>query len=831
MVLFCLLSCSAYGQLEARLQQLRQNDDLSGWLYERMAYVAGDPSNRIAVLMNSEKEAWRSIRTDEDYLAWLDLLVNQGYYQLYTGNILLSIQCYEKAYAFYKQTLPDPYDAADHILKPLGNNYTRLGDYESALYIQEQLLSLALTKKDNDLIAAAYANMAVLRRSQGERSQAAQLAQMGLKYARGAVSGLLLNTLSEVTSTDSAKQLNALAIRLLKDNDYWLESAYVQAGQIADNPDAAVQYYKLALNLLKDGRQREKANVHTLIGKALLGLHQWEQARQQYLLALKMLLPRMKSSPEEYQLYGDYVLQDALEGLANAYHGLGQLTEALNTIDLCFAAAAKLRSEFAGKDSRSLQQQENRRRVELAMDISYSLYLRTHDKQYANRMLQYAEQGKAQWLLDEIRRNISYAAMRGKDTLFRRMQQVEQAIAYYKSENTGSKETVSSLEYEMSGLQRKLQKRYPALQSNRVTGSLLQQLPDNMIVIACFAGEKKWFFLEGDKTGIKDIRIIDTMYAGCRNFVQHYFREGPSAMINNPSQYKSDAYGLYHSLFGNKNWSSASKYLLLTDDVLGYIPFDALVTDDGSYLLKKASVSYAYSLLSWQQLMKHRERSDGSFTGFFMTHDGAKAIPAVIKEQQQLMAIISGSFNENKEATLNALERSLARNGVVHVSSHAGVQNEPVLEMYDGAFALSGLTARLHAPQLVVLSACRTADGSLMQGEGVQSLSRGFAAAGIPGVVAGLWNVNDAGAATFMPRFYENLRAGHLVDDALHQAKLQWLAQQSDPVLQLPYYWGGWVYIGTPQTVLLKAPVPIYWWIAGAVILLAIFCLFYLYKK
>ncbi|WP_090102668.1 CHAT domain-containing protein [Chitinophaga sp. CF118] len=847
---------------------MQRADDLSGWLYARMEYVAADPVARIAVLMDCKKDAWRVIRTDEDYLAWLDLLVNQGYYQLYLGNILQSIQCYEQAYSFYKQVLPDPYDVEDHILKPLGNNYTRLGDYESALYIQEQMLSLALHKKDNSLIAAAYANMAVLRRSQGEWINATALAKLGLQYAgdKAPVRGLLLNTLADLAtargSYDSARQLNIAAIKLLRSTNpdvaYWLESAYVQAGQLAaatDNNRAAIQQYQLALQVIehhfKGGRQRETANVYVLMGRALLEQNKPELAEQQYLQALKILLPRYRNTtqlPLEHWLYGEYILQDALEGLARTYHLLGNSQRALSVIDLCFAAAAKLRNEFAGMDSRRLQQQENRRRVELAMRIAYSLYKTSGQILYANRMLQYAEQGKAQWLLEEIRRNVGYAAMHDKDSLFHRMQQLEQAIAYSKREALNNADIISSMEYEMSGLQRKLQQRYPALlQSNRVTSTQLNDLPENTEVITCFAGEKQWFLLEADRQGVKVIRIIDSitdLQAQCRYFVQHYFKEGPGAMINDPHTYYKDAYKLYTTLLKNKQWQPTRQYLFLTDDVLGYVPFDALVTDSlyradigaWPFLVKQASISYAYSLLSWQQLRKRKDTGTKSFTGFFITHDSSsRAIPAVVEEQRQLKEIISGKYKENKAATLQSLEQALQQTGVLHISTHAGlygVHHEPVLELTDGNFALSSLTARLHAPQLVVLSACRTADGWLMQGEGVQSLSWGFAAAGIPGVVAGLWNVNDAGAATFMPHFYANLREGQEVGMALHTAKIQWLQQQTSPVLQLPYYWSGWVYMGIPQTISLTAPTPVYWWIAGgAVVLLLIFFLFYSYKK
>ena len=68
---------------------------------------------------------------------------------------------------------------------------------------------------------------------------------------------------------------------------------------------------------------------------------------------------------------------------------------------------------------------------------------------------------------------------------------------------------------------------------------------------------------------------------------------------------------------------------------------------------------------------------------------------------------------------------------------------------------------RLRIPSdLVVLSACRTARGRVLAGEGVQSLARAFLHAGARSVVASLWNVNDEGTASLMESFYRGLAHG-----------------------------------------------------------------------
>jgi len=60
---------------------------------------------------------------------------------------------------------------------------------------------------------------------------------------------------------------------------------------------------------------------------------------------------------------------------------------------------------------------------------------------------------------------------------------------------------------------------------------------------------------------------------------------------------------------------------------------------------------------------------------------------------------------------------------------------------------------------LVVLSACQTALGKDIKGEGLLGLTRGFMYAGAPRVVASLWQIDDRATAEFMKRFYEGMLA------------------------------------------------------------------------
>ena len=97
--------------------------------------------------------------------------------------------------------------------------------------------------------------------------------------------------------------------------------------------------------------------------------------------------------------------------------------------------------------------------------------------------------------------------------------------------------------------------------------------------------------------------------------------------------------------------------------------------------------------------------------------------------------------------------------------------------------------------RLVVLSACRTALGRQVDGEGLIGLSRGFLYAGADAVLATLWSVDDRATAAFMSRFYDGLLTRNLSPAAALRSARQSMAH--DPRWSRPEHWAGFVLIGT----------------------------------
>lgn len=112
----------------------------------------------------------------------------------------------------------------------------------------------------------------------------------------------------------------------------------------------------------------------------------------------------------------------------------------------------------------------------------------------------------------------------------------------------------------------------------------------------------------------------------------------------------------------------------------------------------------------------------------------------------------------------------------------------------DGFVRLGDLYGLDLAADLVVLSACRSALGEEIHGEGLVGLTRGFMAAGATRVVASLWDVADEATAELMSRFYRGLlRDGLSPAAALRRAQLE-LARERR--WDSPAFWAGFVLQG-----------------------------------
>ena len=142
--------------------------------------------------------------------------------------------------------------------------------------------------------------------------------------------------------------------------------------------------------------------------------------------------------------------------------------------------------------------------------------------------------------------------------------------------------------------------------------------------------------------------------------------------------------------------------------------------------------------------------------------------------------------------------------------SHAAAAATPLLYLSDTILLLNALATQTFRARLVALVACETARGKLEAGEGVMSWSRGFAAAGVPSVLANLWSVDERATVTIYAAFYRFLYEGYPKDVALQRAKLEYLKNHAAAT---PFYWAAAALIGNSDAVVVPRTPALYYWV------------------
>lgn len=183
------------------------------------------------------------------------------------------------------------------------------------------------------------------------------------------------------------------------------------------------------------------------------------------------------------------------------------------------------------------------------------------------------------------------------------------------------------------------------------------------------------------------------------------------------------------------------------------------------------------------------------------TGEEARAIAELVPAEQRWLA---SGFDASRDAVLGA---ELGEFRIIHFATHALLDDRyPALS----ALALSSLgpdraprdaLLRLHdvynlelGAELVTLSACETALGRELRGEGLVGLARGFLHAGSSVVVASLWQVPDRATTEFMRHFYRAQLADNLAPAAaLRQAQQAVAAERA---WRDPYFWAAFVAYG-----------------------------------
>ncbi|MTI23165.1 CHAT domain-containing protein [Fulvivirga sp. RKSG066] len=154
-------------------------------------------------------------------------------------------------------------------------------------------------------------------------------------------------------------------------------------------------------------------------------------------------------------------------------------------------------------------------------------------------------------------------------------------------------------------------------------------------------------------------------------------------------------------------------------------------------------------------------------------------------QKPRLLHIATHGFFDKDEASGDSNTRSLRRANPLVRSGLLTANSQKT----DGVFtAYDAMNMNLYQTDLVVLSACETGLGDVVNGEGVYGLSRAFTIAGARHLIMSLWKVDDQATQELMTTFYRKYLQSGDITSAFREAQLALRQKYPDP-----YYWGAFV--------------------------------------
>lgn len=292
--------------------------------------------------------------------------------------------------------------------------------------------------------------------------------------------------------------------------------------------------------------------------------------------------------------------------------------------------------------------------------------------------------------------------------------------------------------------------------------------------------------------------------------------------LKNKTYQKTEAKLLYSLLLPFDKLTE--KIIIIPDQELSLLPFESLVDNNDSYLIKNHEVSYGLSYKHLIELSKSDEHTITEFKivspdynqNYLANITATKGINTLdqkfsfLKHTKNEVHYMENTFNasltKGYDITKERFFQEFTEADIFHFTGHAVslLGHDDLSFLALGSFGniaeqdifIREIPEYKSNASLVFLNACNTGVGSVKKGEGVYNLARSFFKAGAKSVVSGLWEIEDHSSSEITKSFYAYLKDGKRKSKALQLAKLDYINNVELDVKKEPYYWSGLILTG-----------------------------------
>lgn len=542
------------------------------------------------------------------------------------------------------------------------------------------------------------------------------------------------------------------------------------------------------------------------------------------------------------------------------YNRAGDLTHlkiALKAYEGAIELIDRKRAELISDGSKLLWQEKLFPVFEHALKVAFEIHKKEGLPEIENLIYAWMEQSKSMVLLESLAAQQEEIGSAGQDSLLRQIELLEDRVSSLQREFIETpaddrlkknllkaqidywetkrilNETKSSFRHEIQEFDQTTLRDFQA-QLNDEHSLFVEYFVGNQEVFALFFNRNQSYVFS---TKLDDIPEQTKRLRGLLST--------PNESLEAYETYQKISYQLYLQLLSaglNAFNVPIDKITIVPDGILAALPFGALLDqpseektvyygpDKLPYLINQYAINYAFSIATLiQQGSNQKQKARHTYVGMAPEFNAqAVAAPSRQCNQGNLAPLLE---NKNEVAAINQLLSGEIASGsdanksffleegmnaqILHLATHACVDDqEPsrskIFFSDDHLYAHELYQLELQA-QMVVLSACETGVGVFQRGEGVMSLARGFAQSGAPSLTLSYWSVSDQSTSQVMRHYYEFLSEGLDKQEALQQAKLNYLKNQEQAQRLHPYYWSAFVHFGDVKPIDLKSGNPYFW--------------------
>ena len=696
----------------------------------------------------------------------------------FSGQLQKAVVYGEKALEIARRTQAPAYNRADPVLDypplpELSAIRTLLGIYRSvrafdkALALIETGFTLArevrynIRREDSEAALSAALGRELIRQRDYEKAIHVLLNAVYLrKSVTAGVRGFSL------TAENSENNLVGLLIDL--------GDAYRFAGRF----DEAVQHYQEAFEYVREGRARyniAEYNLYAGIGEVNFQQRNFSQAMENFHKALALAEAQRRP-----------------RGVSNVNRRIGDVLRQTGKPDEAVRYYQKAIEQI--ESTRALLESEEYRQSYFEGEVNvYDRMIR--DLVASGRTeeaFNYSERARSRAFLDVLGTKVQLANV--KSGLLHEEMALQERIAGLKAKLPSADEHPGDLRREL----REAERAYDSFlakvrKQNKEQTSLMtvepltlkevqELLQPGITLVEYFVGQvsTRVWIIEKERMQYVGIRL------GKRDLAERVktLRESIFALGEKEKFYESST-SLYQELIQRiLPHANGKELIIVPHDVLHYLPFHALLSPDGHYLIEKYPVYYLSSA-SLLQFVKEKRKTGGEKVLAFGNPDlgdPEKNLEFAELEAKEVKAAYpESSVYIRKEATEEKSKAFSANHDILHFATHAQLNEDDPLSSAvllakggkeDGRLEVREIFGLDLKANLVVLSGCETGLGKLSTGDELVGLTRAFIYAGTPSVVASLWSVDDSSTAQLMASFYRNLKRMSKVE-ALRQAQLE----------------------------------------------------------